>query len=176
MYAIKVGSSYPGPVPPQDGLLFEIGPGGDMNLLVQYRRPSQGERDALGRGFQSYSLYNDPDSSVLCWVYRYPSPVSFMDAPFHAGLYQDDRILKMLESVANVLTVCVLDGELVQSIRLVGLHPKAIEAFFSRVRKQMEAPMTRAAYNAAIDRIYRRLSSKELYGRGMIFSHRETLQ
>ncbi len=175
MYVIKVGSSYPGPVPPQDGLFFEVGPEGDMNLLVQYVKPNQRERDALGRGFQSYSLYHDQDSIVF-WVFRYPTPVSCVDAPFHAGLYQDDRIHKMLDTKANAITVCILDGEIVQSIRLVGLHPQAVESFYTLVREQIKAPITEAAYNAVIDRIYRRLSSKELYVRGMIFSHRESLQ
>lgn len=174
MQVYEVGKPFPGPVPQNDGCHFEIGPDGDMVLLIQFRRPSGPELEALKAGFKSYSYY-EHSSSLACWVFKYPAPVSYMDAPFHAGLYADQRIQKMIDDKGNALTVYVLDGEIIQSIRYVGLHPKAVEAFRTTIAMQLQSQMSRVTYNVAVDDLYQ-LTSREIYDRGLIFSHVETKQ
>lgn len=176
LYTYKVGERYGGSIPHNDGLHFEIGPDGDMVLLLQFQRPNSRELEALKAGFKSYSYYEYDSLPLACWVFKYPAPVSYVDAPFHAGLYQDDRIKRMLNQNANALTVYVLDGEIIQSMRVVGLHPAAMTAFYTTIRKQMAAPRDRYVYNSTVDDLYFEFTSKEIYERGLIFSHRETIQ
>lgn len=175
MNVIEVGKPYSGPVPPQDGIIFEIGPDGDMQMLIQFQKPSPEEKKALAVGFERYSLYRHAGNIVLaCWVFKYPAPVSYVDAPFHAGLYPDDRIGKFLETRQNLLQTIILDGPIVQKIRATGLQWEAMEYFVSIVREQPPG-IPRAAYDEAVDGLYR-LQSKEIFNRGKIFKHREENQ
>lgn len=171
MNVIEVGKPYSGPVPPKDGIMFEIGPDGDMQMLIQFQKPSPEEKKALAAGFERYSLYRHAGNIVLaCWVFKYPAPVSYVDAPFHAGLYPDARIGKFFETRQNLLQVITLDGSIVQGIRAVGLQWEAMEYFTSIVQEQF--PVSRTAYNSAVDELYC-LQSKEIFNRGKIFKHRE---
>lgn len=171
MQVYEVGKPFPGPVPPSDGSIFEIGPYGDMVLLIQCRQPSSHELAALKDGFRSYAYYEY--GPLACWVFKYQAPMSYIDALFNASLYPDDRISKMMDLDGNALTVYVLDGQIIQSIRQVGLHPAAMTAFRNTIEKQMAAPLSNAEYNTAVDDLYQKFTSREIYDRGLIFSHRE---
>lgn len=173
MNIYEVGKPFPGPVPLNDGVHFEIGPDGDMVLLVQFKKPNQTELASLKEGFKSYAYYETGPLPLACWVFKFPAPVSYVDAPFYAGLYTDARVQKMLDTNGNALTVYVLDGPIIQSMRYVGLHPEAMTAFRETIEKQ--SPVSREEYNAAVDDLYK-ITSKEIYDRGLIFSHRETKQ
>jgi hypothetical protein len=172
MNVIEVGKKYSGPIPPQDGLHFEIGPDGDMQMLIQFQKPAKSEKKALAAGFERYSLYRHAGDIILaCWVFKFPAPVSYMDAPFHAGLYPDERIRKFLSTDQNLLQVVILDGSIVQGLRAIGLHWEAMQMFRDIVREQLTS-ISRSEYDAAIDALYA-LHSKEIYQRGKIFTHRE---
>jgi hypothetical protein len=172
MKIIEVGKPYNGPVPQQDGLYFEIGPDGDMQMIIQFQKPSREEKMALAYGILSYSLYRYQGSHVLaCWVFEFHAPVSYMDAPFYAGLYTDDRVRKFLATDQNLLQVVILDGSIVQGLRAVGLQWKAMQTFRDIVREQA-APVSRGEYDAAVNALYV-LQSKEIFERGKIFKHRE---
>lgn len=170
MNVYEVGKKFPGPIPPQDGLTFEIGPDGDMQLLIQ--KPSKSEGAALADGFRKYSLcrYQAGNVVLACWVFKYPAPVMYMDAPFYAGLYTDDRIQKFLATEQNALYLTNLDGEIVQRIKMIGLQWETIIQFRDIIREQA-LNISRSAYNAAIDSMYQ-LSSKEIFERGTIYNHR----
>jgi len=172
MNVIEVGKKYVGPIPPQDGLHFEIGPDGDMQMIIQFQKPDESEKKALAAGFDRYSLYRHAGDIILaCWVFKFPAPVSYMDAPFHAGLYPDDRVRKFLATDQNLLQVVILDGPIVQGLRVIGLQWEAMQIFRDIVREQL-TPISRGEYDAAVDALYA-LHSKEIYQRGKIFTHRE---
>ena len=171
MNIIEVGKPFTGPIPPNDGLHFEIGPDGDMTLLVQFHAPSAEEKAALKNGFRRYALYRHAGNLALaCWVFQFPEPVSFVDAPFHAGLYTDGRVRKFLDAEQNGLQVVILDGDMVQILRYVGLQWDAMRAFKEVVQQQLAEAVTRARYNQEIDILYC-LSSKELFRFGQVFEH-----
>jgi len=178
MHQITVGEKYTGPVPQQDGLYFEIGPDGDMQLLIQFKNPSHAEKEALLAGFRQYSLLcfhnrRSPEP-LLCFIFKFAAPVSYMDAPFHAGLYRDSRIQKFLDAEQNLLTVVMLDGDIVQGLRVVGLHPEAMRLFKKTALNQTPL-VQRNIYDRLVDDL-NELSSEELFHRGYEFSHRETKQ
>jgi hypothetical protein len=169
--AITVGQPFPGPVPQADGVTFEIGPDGDMVLLIQMQHPSAAEAKALKAGVERYSLYVQTEPPHVCvWVWKFPTPVKYVDSPFHAGLYQDGRVPKMLALQGNALQVYVLDGNIVKIIRLMGLDHQAAADFRAVVQRQLSQDFTRTAYDRAIDDIYR-LSSEEIFRRGKQYRH-----
>jgi hypothetical protein len=145
-----------------------------MVLLIQFEKPSAQEKAALKGGFKRYAYYehNAGDVPLACWVFQYPAPVRFIDAPFHAGLYQDGRIEKLLAGAANALTVYVLDGPKLAAMRYCGLQPATMQLFRATIVKQLSRPITRAHYDAAIEDLYR-MSSAEIFQRGSYFAHKE---
>lgn len=172
MNVIEVGKKYNGPIPQQDGLNFEIGPDGDMQMIIQFQKPEEAEKKALVAGFDRYSLYRQAGDIILaCWVFKYPAPVSYVDAPFHAGLYSDDRVRKFLATDQNLLQAVILDGPIVQGLRVIGLQWEAMQIFRDIVREQL-SPISRGEYDAAVAALFA-LHSKEIYQRGKIFTHRE---
>lgn len=172
MNVIEVGKKYNGPIPQQDGLCFEIGPDGDMQMIIQYQNPDESEKKALAAGFERYSLYRHAADIILaCWVFKYPAPVSYMDAPFYAGLYQDDRIHKFLATEQNLLQVVILDGPIVQGLRAIGLQWEAMQKLRDIVREQL-TPISRGEYDVNVSVLFD-MNSKEIYQRGKIFSLRE---
>lgn len=163
MYYVAIGQPFPMPFPSADGATFEIGPDGDMNLIIRMDGLSTREKAALQAGFERYSLFV---SDVMAWVFKFPAPVGFIDAPFHAGLYSDERIEKFLSINGNTLMVYVVDRGITQHIHLHGLQWEAVEMFQEAVKKQ--GSISRVNYDTAIDRLFRH-SSKELFSAGRMF-------
>lgn len=175
MIIYEVGKQFLGPVPPQDGANFEFGPDGNMVLIIQFRNPTEGERAALKDGFKRYSYgeYDDPlKTSLACWVFQFPAPVRYIDAPFHAGLYQDDRGKKFLDDGGNALSLYVLDGDILTVLRYCGLQPAAMDLFRDTVRRQISRRITREQYNSAVDYLYRN-TSEDIFIKGHYFAHKE---
>lgn len=166
MRKIEVGKPFDGPVPSQDGLLLEIGPAGDLVLLIQFQNPSPAETASFATGLDRYSLYVQSEPPhVAIWVFKYPAPVSYIDTPFHAGLYSDDRVSKYLSIDGNMLQVYILDGHIVRHIRIVGLTLKAVQDFHDAIKQQLATPISRHEYDRAVDQV-NRLSSEEIFQRG----------
>lgn len=172
MNVIEIGKPYSGPVPQQDGIIFEIGPDGDMQMLIQFQKPNREEKLALAYGFLHYSIYRHVGNIVLaCWVFKFHAPISYVDAPFYAGLYTGGRVSKFLDTEQNLLQVIILDGPIVQGIRAVGLHREAMARFKSIVREQL-SPIDKYLYSVEVDNLFK-LHPKEIFQRGQIFKHRE---
>ena len=175
----EVGKPFPGPVLKNDGAIFEIGPDGDMILLIQFQQSDDLEKAALKQGFYGYSYgeyeatMGDNKLTIASWVFKFPDPVNYVDAPFHAGLYKDDRIAKFLEvEERNALSLYILDGNILTSIRYIGLWPHAMTLFRNTIKTQMSEKITMEGYNEAVDWLFK-LSSKEMYKRGRRFSHKD---
>lgn len=170
MITIEVGKPFPGAYPQNDALVFEVGPDGTMTLMIQMKAPSPAEASALQAGFTSYSWYEAPDDQG-CWVWKFPAPLGYMDSPFNAGMYQDDRIEKLLSHPEwNMLQVYVLDGPIVKIVRASGLQPEAVAAFQATIRRQLQTGPRRDKNDASVDALYR-MKSKEIYQRGKQFKH-----
>lgn len=171
MYVISVGKPYPGPVSQTDGARLELGPDGDLNLFIQTRNQSAVEYASLKAGFDSYSYYEAPGEITLAaWVFKFPEPIGYLEAPFHAGLYKDGRAAKCLAQRWNTLHVTSLDGNIVRIIRLSGLNFEAVNIFHNTIRKQLSEHVTRAGYDNAVQNLFR-LTTEEIFIKGRIFRH-----
>ncbi len=168
---ISVGQPFPGPVPPEDGLGFEIGPDGDMVLLIQMHGQREAETRALLAGMERYSLYIQFTAPhIAVWVFKFPAPFRYMDAPFHAGLYKDNRIEKMTALQGNALQLYVLDGQIVKVIKLIGLSHQSAADFRAAIKQQLAQPFNEQEYSRGIDEVFQ-LSSEELFRRGKQYRH-----
>lgn len=174
---LQIGEDFPGPVPDtgnNSGGVFEIDADGTMHLYAQMPNVDAAEMAALQEGFSGYSIYVDPDPphvAVLIW--RFPAPVGFMETPFHAGAYTDDRLTRFQEQSPeenNALTMIGLDRKKVILLRVSGLMYGFVAQLHEAITRQLEYPVTTAQYRAALERVYR-FTSKEIYERGERFKH-----
>lgn len=171
MYKIEVGQPYPGVTPQQEGTVLELGPDGDLVLMVRMDQPSANEATALKAGFERYSLFEIFGSpSLAAFVFKFPAPVGYVEAPFHAGLYPDGRASKYLEIKGDMLQVYVLDGNIVTVARIVGLQHDSAARLREIIRRQLTEDVTMASYNAAVDRLYR-MTSEQIYRAGHQYRH-----
>lgn len=168
MQKIEVGKPFPGAYPTTEGATFEIGPDGDMNLFIQFPKPTLAEEQALQIGFTRYTFYESSKSNLACWAWKFPAPVGLLDTPFHAGLYSDDRCLKLEDVGTNQLMVYVLDGPIVKVIRLIGLQHNAAAMLYAAIRKQTK--ISQAEYNSAVEWL-NRMNQKQIYEAGKQFVH-----
>jgi hypothetical protein len=170
-HVISVGSPYPGIVLKEDGSALELGPDGNLILMIQFNNIRPNELSALQEGFSRYSFYQARHCPTLAaWVFKFPAPVGYLEVPFHAGLYRDGRGQKFLDNWGNALNIYVLDGEIVKLIRLSGLQHHAATTFRETVTLQITEPVTGPSYNAAVDWLYR-MSAKEIFQAGKQFRH-----
>ena len=169
----QVGQPFPGPVPQQDGARLHMAESGDVSMIVQCRKPNIAEYLSLDAGFSSYSYFEAAGPVTLgSWVFKFPAPLSYFDAVFHAGLYPDDRAERFLEMEWNALLVFILDGQTIRFIRTCGLRFDAVDLFKDTIRRQLKENVTRASYDSAVERLFR-MNPKQIYSYGKIFKHGE---
>lgn len=173
MNVIRVGERYPGAIPPQDGFILEIGPDGDLVLMIRMDRPTDQESAALQAGYDRYALFEAAGTPVLAaFVFKYPAPVGYAEAPFHAGLYPDGRARKFLDHEGNILQTYVLDGGIVKIARISGLQDTSVATFRGIIKRQLEEGITPVGYQTAVDRLYR-MTSEQIFRAGHQYRHQE---
>lgn len=169
---ISVGSPFPGDFPAIDGGALELGPEGDLYLIIQCHGVNTSELSAFQEGFNHYAYFQTCRSgpTLAALVFKYPAPIGYTDVVHHAGLYHDDRASKFLKASVSRLMVYVLDGETVRSIMSTELQKDAAAAFRETVSRQITEPVTQASYNTAVDALFR-MSPKEIFRAGRQFRH-----
>ena len=169
---ISVGSPFPGDFPSKDGSVLELGPEGDLYLMIQCHDVSASELSAFQTGFNHYAYFQTCRSgpTIAALVFKFPAPIGYWDVVHHAGLYHDDRASKFLKASVNRLMVYLLDGETVRSIISTELQQGAAAAFRETVARQIMEPVTQASYNTAVDTLFR-MSPEEIFRAGKRFRH-----
>ena len=171
----SVGEAFPGEVPKSDGAILETAADGSLMLFIQIHNPTLTEVNALKSGFDRYSYYEAAQGGVSLgmWVFKFPAPLGYLEAPFHVGLYDDDRARKSLENDWNALLTVVLDGQIISGLRWSGLQMDAVDFFKNSIRRQRAENISRVSYDAALDRL-QRMSPKAIFHRGKTFRHGES--
>lgn len=168
---ISVGEQLPGYEYTQDGAKLHLDERGRFILFVNLKNQTDAEHAALVAGFSSYSYYEaSGDITLASWVFKFPAPVGYLDAPFHAGLYPDNRATLCLEEEWNAMHSYFLDGDVVRVIRTSGLNHEAVTMFRKTVQRQLAENASMTSYNRAVDNLFR-FAPKEIYKRGTIFQH-----
>jgi hypothetical protein len=91
------------------------------------------------------------------------------DAPFHFGLYTDDRVKNLPAEIPEdqgiALTVIAVDNYtgIVQALRLIGLSHRFSEELLDICRNQSKQAIDRNAYYEKIAWVQRNYTSQDLY-------------
>ena len=97
-----------------------------------------------------------------------------IDSIFNARDVEKDLIDDYLDTsqggVKNALYFFLLDGEILRGIRMVGLHPDAVELFYGTIRKQLSMDYDRVDYDSCLGGLFTR-TTKELFEMGQKFQH-----
>jgi len=171
---IGLGKPYSLSVLEIEGAYFEINASGGADMLLCYPDIRENELQSIKAGPNRYALYEYNASNgitLALWMLKFYAPIGYIDAPFHAGLYSDDRIHKYLQRnedgrCKNMVFITSLDTQIqiVVNCSMITVDLRLIERFQSIIKKQISQNVSRQSYNAAIDEMYR-YSTKELFER-----------
>jgi len=171
--SFKVGQPYQGAVPIKDGQRLEIARDGLPHLIIQCQQPTSAEVESYKSGFGRYSYFEAVGNVTLAtWVFKYPAPVGYLDAPFNAALYKDNRIRHYLNNDYDVLVVCVLDGKILRDFKLCRLEHNSVRLFKETINRQLTEDVSMSSYNTAVDRLFR-MSPEQIYRSGKNYICRE---
>ena len=152
--------------------LWEIG----LVVLIQYPRLRPKELEAFNRGFKAYSyLESSTPVPIAVWVFDFPNPHGAIDSTFNARVVEKNLIDDYLEldkgGVKNGLYFFLLDGKILRGMRMVGLHPEAVEMFHVTIRKQLSMDYDRDAFLGCLGGLFTR-TTRELFEMGRKFQHK----
>lgn len=172
--SFTVGKPFPGPVPHREGAIMELWEIG-LSVVIQFPGLRNEELEAFHMGFKQYSyLESSTAVPIAVWVFDFPDPHGQIDSIFNARVVERDLIEDYLDTsiggVKNVLQFFLLDGEILRGIRMVGLHPDAVELFHGTIRKQLSMDYDRVDYDSCLGGLFTR-TTKELFEMGQKFQH-----
>ncbi len=170
MTKYEINKPYPGAYPQQEGVVMELGQGG-LIVFIQMPGLQKNERKGFKKGFKKYGYFeSDTPVPISIWTFGF-SPV--IDTNFNARVANPEYIRAFLEpedgQVKNLLTMFLLDGNILKGIKTVGLHPEAVELFHATIQKQLETEYSQADYDRYLSAIFS-YSSEELMRMGKQFT------
>jgi len=146
----EVDKPFPGVVPAREGAVMEIEkPGGGLILMIQMPGLRSRERKAFHDLRRYYYLETETPAPVAYWIFEFANPLSCIETNLDARLYDRARVeawLDTSEGVKNLLTLYLLDGQILRGQKLLGLRPEAVAAFRATIQKQLATPYTSADY------------------------------
>lgn len=156
MHKYEVGGYFYGkPMRLPEGIRMGYDDSG-LYLLVCLDRLTEKEINKLRIGKAEFALYENSD--ILFLLARIPGVLSWSDAPFHIGLYEDGRsVPKIPEGAGLALTIYGIEATTgkIKSMRLVGLGTKFSQEVVRIMKKQqMEPQIDRPEYNQQLEAIY----------------------
>ena len=173
--SIRVGQPFPGVVPHREGAIMELWEIG-LVILIQYPGLRPRELEAFQKGFRTYSyLESQTPVPIAVWVFDFPNPHGAIDSTFNARFVEKNLIDEYLEldkdGVKDSLCFFLLDGKILRGMRMVGLHPEAVELFHGTIRKQLGMDYGRADYEGCLGGLFTR-TTRELFEMGRKFEHK----
>ena len=177
IHHIEVGQPWPGPVPPHEGAVLEIGGGGPV-VLIQMPGCSGAERRAFARSFRRYALWRPPiDTPMAVWVFEFPGGMS-PDMNFNARRMLEMNRRQHLEDfldtsagVKNMWTFILLDGKTIRGIKIVGIDPEAVKTFHSIIREQLAADYTRRDFDRGLLQAVYPMTPADIFRLGRTWRH-----
>ena len=172
--SITVGQPFPGVVPHREGAIMELWEIG-LVILIQYPKLRPRELEAFQKGFKTYSYLESATSvPIAVWVFDFPDPHGAIDSSFNARVVNKDIIDDYLSldkcGVKNSLNFFLLDGKILRGMRMVGLHPEAVEMFHSTIRKQLSMDYDMNDFLGCLGGLFTR-TTRELFEMGRKFEH-----
>jgi hypothetical protein len=96
-------------------------------------------------------------------------PIGYVDVPFHAGMYADDRVNIWLAQKINFLHMILLDGVFVKKMSFRVLDHSVMSHFYRSVELQSKKHISPIDYFSAVNSLFC-MKSKTLYKKGVFSS------
>ncbi len=173
--SFTVGKPFPGPVPHREGAIMELWEMG-LVVVIQYPALRPGELSAFHEGFKQYSYLESPTRvPIAIWVFDFPDPHGKIDTSFNARVVDKDLIDDFLDTskggIKNALQFFLLDGQIIRGMKLISLHPEAMELFHGTIRKQLAMDYDMTEFASCLAGFFTR-STRELFEMGRKFQHK----
>jgi len=169
----EVGKPFPGPVPGQEGCIMEMSSDGSLFCMIQLPGLSRPEKQAFKKTFKRYGyLESGTEPPIAFWIWDFPGPMNEMDCNFNGAIVPGGIVDAYLAPedglVKNMITFYLLDGNILQGIKIVGLEPDAVRLFHVTIRKQRAGEWTVGQYDRALGAMYA-YSTKEMFDMSVRF-------
>lgn len=172
-----LGEEFPGPVPDREGIVMEMGPDGDLNVVIQAPGVTREERKAFQKSFKHYYYYETPTQIPLAlWLFDFPRPLNALEVNFDGALQSRIRPGSLEafmetdgEAMKNALSFYLLDGKVLKGMKLFGLHYDALRRFHATIRKQVAIGYTQDEYAVTLDGVYRGMDQEVMKRVGVRF-------
>lgn len=167
MRRLEVGQPFAGRAGPSpEGVQLCLS-GSHPELQLFLSRPTPAEVESIRRGPCHFGVCEA--EGVLFFLYRFDPAFPWSDTPYHRALEEAHRPVNLAllnEESRALLTVVLVRAEdsIVQAIRVVSLSPRVSRALWQVVLLQETLPPD---YEARIQRVYARHSSRELARLGL---------
>lgn len=179
MIELKVGQVAPFPVPDRAGCLMEIGfPAKGLNVLAQYPHMTRKELQIFNEPMVAYSFYeSETVIPIAYWVFRFSQDL-FLEATFDAGLTLNNpdyhHALKNYqeasdEGVNNHIVFIILDHKVIKALRVMGLHPEAVQLFHQTIKKQLDQDYSHHDFVLTMKQLEGALTPEEMFSLGTKF-------
>jgi hypothetical protein len=160
MIVLEVGEPFPLNITQQDGAQYFYREG-FHSLALFITRPRQHEVQAVESGEVRFALVPLQGSpSLLFLLYTFPSAFPWSDAPYHIQL-EPPELRPTLDTLADdtkrlILSIALIDraSTIVQALRVVSFSPQFSRALNAVVRRQLDEPFDKAAYDTALAQAY----------------------
>lgn len=163
MFVVEIGKPAPFPVIEHDGVRYEYLR--DHHMLVLFlSRPKPHEVRAVQTGSVRFALTplreKEQPPSLLFLLFTFPGSIPWADAPFHMQL-EPEELRPTLDTLTDEtirLTPSIILVDLattiVQALRVVSFSPRFSRALNETMRRQLDEPFDRHAYDQALARAY----------------------
>ncbi len=163
MEKLEVGKKYPKEIN-REGIWLDYDNGFTLYLFLP--KITEKEADSIRTGKFKFALTEISDT--LFFLYEFKNEIAISDAPFHFGLYSDDRINSFpdisgeTEGLAlNIIAVDSMTG-IVKALRLIGLGTKFSEKLINICQKQSKEVVDPSLYGENIKSVQSRYNAKDL--------------
>ena len=170
-----VGQPFPGAVPDREGAIMELWEIG-LVVITQFPGLRQSELEAFDQGFKTYSYLESSTSvPIAVWVFDFPDPHGQIDSTFNARFVEKGLLDDYLDSdkggIKDTLYFFLLDGQILQGMKMVALDPEAVELFDGTIGKQLKMDYGRADYEGYLGGLFTH-TTRELFDMGRKFEHK----
>lgn len=180
MQNFSVGSPIPNYKPGGDGATMEIGfPSAGWNVVVQFRNMLKSELTAFKSPLLSYAYYESPgEIPIAYWVFQFRQNIS-LETSFSAGIASqskehlqalNDFLAPIEGQLRNALNFYIMDGAILKTMKLLGVHPEAVASFHKTIHKQLAQDASVQDINMAISHIAATMDISDIYKAGQRFS------
>jgi hypothetical protein len=164
MVMFEVGKPFPVPggIPHREGAHMELWPEG-LVVIIQMPGLRREELKAFKKGFKRYSyLESEGDVPIAVWVFDFPGPYGAIDTNFNAKLVQEthpedlESFLDTEEGMKNSIIFYLLDGEILEAQKMMGLQPEAVKLFHDTIWRQLGRTYEQVDFDMALAKLFRK--------------------